>query len=93
VTTDQTRRYARQIALPTVGHAGQERILATSVAVLGDGLAARFAARYLEAAGARVSRRPDAGAQIALDLGAEADAAAGALAATRALLQIVEGAA
>jgi adenylyltransferase/sulfurtransferase len=44
-------RFARQIALPEVGAAGQERLLAARAAIVGDGLAAETAARYLAAAG------------------------------------------
>jgi hypothetical protein len=47
----QTRRYARQIALPEVGLAGQERLCAARVVVVGDDLAARTAAEYLAGAG------------------------------------------
>ena len=44
-------RYARQLALPEVGAAGQERLVAARAAIVGDGLAAETAARYLAAAG------------------------------------------
>jgi hypothetical protein len=44
-------RFARQLALPEVGPAGQERLLRARVAVVGAGLAAETAARYLAAAG------------------------------------------
>jgi len=44
-------RFARQLALPEVGPAGQERLVAARAAVVGDGLAAETAARYLAAAG------------------------------------------
>jgi hypothetical protein len=44
-------RFARQLALPEVGAAGQERLVAARAAVVGDGLAAETAARYLAAAG------------------------------------------
>jgi hypothetical protein len=44
-------RFARQLALPEVGAAGQERLLAARAAIVGDGLAAETAARYLAAAG------------------------------------------
>jgi hypothetical protein len=44
-------RYARQIALPEIGPAGQARIAAARVAVIGADLAAETAATYLRAAG------------------------------------------
>jgi hypothetical protein len=44
-------RYARQIALPEVGPAGQARICAARVAVVGNDLAAETAILYLRAAG------------------------------------------
>src|SRR5450432_2955816 len=44
-------RFARQLALPEVGPAGQERLGAARAVVVGDGLAAETAARYLAAAG------------------------------------------
>jgi len=47
----QIERYSRQILLPQVGGRGQESIFAASVEVVGDGLVARTAARYLCAAG------------------------------------------
>jgi hypothetical protein len=47
----QVRRYARHVLLPEVGGRGQERLLAASVRVLGDGRAAEEAALYLAAAG------------------------------------------
>jgi len=45
------RRYSRQILLREVGGAGQKRLLAATVAVTGDGPAARVCALYLAAAG------------------------------------------
>jgi hypothetical protein len=47
----QTRRYARQIALPEIGGEGQQRLLDATVALVGDDLATRTAAEYLAAAG------------------------------------------
>lgn len=44
-------RFARQVALPEIGPAGQERIVAARVAIVGRDLAAETAARYLAAAG------------------------------------------
>jgi hypothetical protein len=51
LSLDQTRRYARQIALPELGTEGQERIAAATAVVVGEDLAARTAAEYLGAAG------------------------------------------
>jgi adenylyltransferase/sulfurtransferase len=51
LTDAQIERYSRQIILPEVGSRGQERLLAASVAVAGNGTAARTAALYLAAAG------------------------------------------
>ena len=51
LTADQTRRYSRQLFLDEVGRRGQERLLASCVAIEGDGLAAEEAATYLGAAG------------------------------------------
>ena len=45
------RRYARQLSLPELGPAGQERLLGARVAIVGRDLAAETAARYLAAAG------------------------------------------
>ncbi len=47
----QVERYSRQIVLPEVGGRGQERILASSVSIHGEGDAARTCASYLAAAG------------------------------------------
>lgn len=47
----QIERYSRQIVLPEVGAAGQQRLLATSAVVLGAGALAATAARYLVGAG------------------------------------------
>jgi hypothetical protein len=44
-------RYARHIALPEIGAAGQARISAARVAVVGRDLAAEIAATYLRAGG------------------------------------------
>jgi hypothetical protein len=58
----ETRLYARQLALPTVGSVGQERLIAARVAVIEDDNAAAAVATavaYLEAAGVgTVLRRP-----------------------------------
>jgi hypothetical protein len=51
VNVASATRFARQLAVPEVGAAGQERLLASRAAIVGDGLAAETAARYLAAAG------------------------------------------
>jgi adenylyltransferase/sulfurtransferase len=51
LSDDQIDRYSRQIVLPEVGAAGQERLLAASATVLGSGAIAGVAARYLAGAG------------------------------------------
>jgi hypothetical protein len=51
VDADAVQRFARQIALPEIGAAGQERLCAARVAVVGAGLTAEVVARYLAAAG------------------------------------------
>jgi hypothetical protein len=60
---DFVARFARQIALPEIGLAGQQRIAAARVAIVGRDLAAETAARYLAAAGVGTLRlvggRPD----------------------------------
>jgi molybdopterin/thiamine biosynthesis adenylyltransferase/rhodanese-related sulfurtransferase len=48
---DQARRYARQLSLPAVGEAGQRRLLASTVALVGAGGLGCPAALYLAAAG------------------------------------------
>ena len=47
----QIARYSRQIILPAVGGSGQQKLLQTRMAVLGDQETARTAAAYLAAAG------------------------------------------
>jgi len=49
-------RYARQIVIPGVGAAGQERLLASCVLVAGNERGCRQAELYLRAAGVRVVR-------------------------------------
>ncbi|HEX4403954.1 MAG TPA: ThiF family adenylyltransferase, partial [Polyangia bacterium] len=44
-------RFARQLALPEVGPAGQERVARARALIVGDGVAAEIVARYLAAAG------------------------------------------
>jgi hypothetical protein len=48
---DEIERYSRQILLPEWGAAGQERLRAVRLEVLGAGLCAEMALRYLGAAG------------------------------------------
>jgi molybdopterin/thiamine biosynthesis adenylyltransferase len=47
----QVERYSRQLVLPEIGPAGQERLLAARVAIIGAGDAARRTLGYLAAAG------------------------------------------
>ncbi|HVU49091.1 MAG TPA: ThiF family adenylyltransferase [Polyangia bacterium] len=54
-------RFARQLALPEVGADGQERLGAARAVVVGDGLGAETAARYLAAAGVGALRILSAG--------------------------------
>src|SRR5262245_29069426 len=49
--SDELRRYARQIRLPSLGIDGQERLKATSVLIVGAGGLGSPAATYLTAAG------------------------------------------
>jgi len=69
-------RFARQLALPAVGPAGQERLGSARAAIVGDGLAAETVARYLAAAGVGVLRLiggPAAGAWDAALRGSNPD--------------------
>ncbi len=56
----EVRRYSRQILLPEVGGAGQERLLSARVRVLGHARALSTAAAYLEAGGTQVELSADA---------------------------------
>ena len=47
-------RYARQIVIPGIGAAGQEKLVAATVLVVGHRLGVRQASLYLRAAGVRV---------------------------------------
>jgi len=58
-------RFARQLALPEVGPAGQERLVAARVVIVGGGLAAETVARYLAAAGVGTLRLLGSGAAAA----------------------------
>jgi hypothetical protein len=60
-------RFARQLALPEVGPAGQARLVAARAVVVGDGLAAETAARYLVAAGVGTLRLLGPNATLAWD--------------------------
>lgn len=68
---DTIARYARQIVVPGIGAAGQERLLAAVVLVVGHGRGAAQATLYLTAAGLRVISNPE---QEAFDLVVVADA-------------------
>ena len=48
-------RYARQIVVPGIGAAGQEKLLAATARVVGSARGCEQAARYLRAAGMRVT--------------------------------------
>jgi adenylyltransferase/sulfurtransferase len=47
----QIERYSRQIILPGIGGRGQEKLLASKVGIVGDGIVARTASLYLAGAG------------------------------------------
>lgn len=51
LTDDQQRRYARHIVLPEIGRAGQEKLLASKVLVIGAGGLGSSSIAYLAAAG------------------------------------------
>ncbi|MCB1726622.1 MAG: ThiF family adenylyltransferase, partial [Gammaproteobacteria bacterium] len=51
MTPAQLQRYARQVRLPSVGEAGQERLLDSRVLVIGLGGLGSPAAMYLAASG------------------------------------------
>ena len=65
------QQFARQVVLPDVGEQGQSRLAEGHLCVLGDGLAAEAAVRYLEAAGVGgVARAPDAteGSSVGIEI-------------------------
>ena len=84
---DTIARYARQIVVPGIGAAGQERLLAAVVLVVGHERGAAQAALYLAAAGLRVIAAPDEGAfdlvVVANAPGLEPDVRSAVLAADR----------
>ena len=54
LSPQEQERYSRHLLLEGLGGAGQERLCAARVRVLGGGQAAAWAARYLGAAGVRL---------------------------------------
>ncbi|MFN2378298.1 MAG: hypothetical protein ABR538_17345 [Candidatus Binatia bacterium] len=71
---DAIERYARQIVVPGIGAAGQERLLAATALVVGHERGCRQAALYLEAAGVRVLREAACAEGAKPDLVVVADA-------------------
>ena len=55
LTTEEKRLYVRHLLVPEIGEDGQRRLLATTVALVGDGAAARVALDYLGRAGLRTA--------------------------------------
>lgn len=53
-------RYARQVVIPGIGASGQEKLLRSTVLVVGDARGCRTAALYLRAAGVKVVTTEDA---------------------------------
>jgi hypothetical protein len=68
-------RYARQIVVPGIGAAGQQKLLASTVLVLGNERGCRQAALYLRAAGVRVLEETTDDDKPDVDLVIVADAA------------------
>ena len=60
MTRARSTRHARQASLVEIGEAGQAKIAAASVDVLGSDLTAEIEARYLAGAGVRALRVRDA---------------------------------
>jgi hypothetical protein len=54
LSDDEIARYARQIVIPGIGAAGQQKLLSSTVLVVGDERGCEQAALYLRAAGVRV---------------------------------------
>jgi len=65
----QIERYSRQVLLPDVGGAGQERLLASRVAVLGRGNVVRIARDLLQRAGTTTTTAADDDVGAIVDLG------------------------
>ena len=84
---DAIARYARQIVIPGVGAAGQQKLLASTVLVAGDPRGRDQAALYLRAAGVRVVLWPGP-AGSAIDLAIVADTHALDESARRELLEL-----
>lgn len=92
------RRYTRQVRLPEIGPAGQEKLCAAKVAACRSGFAAVIEERYVRLAGMQVA--PD-GTRVDADAGGlglrheaareVAEGALAALAALRAALTLPEG--
>jgi hypothetical protein len=64
-------RYARQVVVPGIGASGQERLMATTVLVIGHPRGAAQAALYLQAAGARVRSEILGDSDLVIVAGAE----------------------
>lgn len=71
---DAIARYARQIIIPGVGAAGQQKLLQSTVLVVGDARGCGQASLYLRAAGVTVVEWP-AGAVASVDVVIVAEAA------------------
>jgi hypothetical protein len=61
LTDDEIARYARQIVVPGIGAAGQEKLLASTVLVVGNARGVAQASLYLRASGVRVVNDVGAG--------------------------------
>ena len=70
LSDDAIARYARQIVIPGVGAAGQEKLLAATVLVVGNALGCGQAALYLRAAGVRVIEQKTGHFDLAIVAGA-----------------------
>jgi len=66
LSDSQIERYSRQIVLSEIGGRGQERLLASEVAIHGGGDGALVCARYLAGAGVGLLGLADAAARTAL---------------------------
>jgi len=81
---DAIARYARQIVVPDIGAAGQEKLLASTVLLAGNARGCSQAALYLHTAGVRIVRSTESDCDIVL----VADATALDEPTSRALLQL-----